>query len=79
VTDTFYASVTSDVRTFKDVDNSGTASTAGDILEIRIGNGTYLPSRSEVLWFCEVVERWVVQGGLDQAGAVLPPPAHAGG
>jgi hypothetical protein len=72
---TYYASVTSDVRTMKDVDNAGVASTATDILEIRMGNGTYLPSREEVLLFCEKIERWVIQGGLDQAGANLPIPA----
>ena len=72
---TYYTSVTSDVRSLTDMDNTGTSSTAADILELRIGNGTYLPSRSEVLWFLEKVERWVVQGGLDQAGANLPVPA----
>lgn len=72
---TYYASITGDVRTFKDVDHSGTASTAADIVEIRMGNGTYVPTQQEVLLAMEVFERWVIQGGLNQAGANLPPNA----
>lgn len=73
---TFYTSVTSDVRTMKDMDNTGTSSTAADIIELRMGNGTYSPSREEVLLFLEKAERWVMQGGLKQAGANLPLPAQ---
>ena len=73
MTDTYYASITADARTFKDVSHAGTSSTAADIIEIRMGNGTYVPTRMEVLWAMEVFERWIVQGGLDQLGANLPP------
>ncbi len=72
---TYYASVQADVRTMKDVDHSGTSSTAGDIVELRMGNGTYVPTQEEVLLAMRVFERWVVQGGLNQAGANLPPNA----
>ena len=77
MTTTFYASVTGVTSNFTDVDNSGTSSTAADILELRMGNGTYAPDRREVMEFLRRVERWLVQGGLDQAGANLPNPAHA--
>ncbi len=86
MTTVYYASVTSDVRSMRDIDTIGnvgsgttvaarTGSTATDILEIRIGNATYVPSRDEVILFLQQIERWVMQGGLDQAGANLPPPA----
>ncbi len=85
MTATYYASTTNDVRRYVDfgaADDAGTtdghvgtSSTATDILEIRIGNGTYLPSRDEVILFLQKVERWVMQGGLNQAGANLPVPA----
>lgn len=69
----FYASITSDARTLAaDVDHSGTSSTAGDGFEIRMGNGTYAPSRFEVLLALEKFERWIVNGGLDGLGANLP-------
>jgi hypothetical protein len=85
VATTYYASITNDVRSMKDLGapddagttdgHVGTASTAADIIELRMGNGTYLPSREEVLLALLRFERWVVQGGLNQAGANLPIPA----
>jgi len=74
MTTTYYASVTTDPSRFQDVDNSGTSSTAGDIIELRMGNGTYLPNRAQVMHALERFERWLMQGGLDQAGANLPLP-----
>ena len=74
---TYYASVTvnpSDLSQAAAYFNSGTASTATDIMELRIGNGTYAPTRAEVIKFLELMERWVIQGGLDQAGANVPLP-----
>lgn len=76
MTTTYYASITGVTSNFTDVDNSGTSSTAADIIELRMGNGTYAPDRREVLEALRRFERWLVQGGLDQAGANLPPPAH---
>ena len=71
---TYYASITTQPGDFKDVDNSGTASTAADIIELRMGNGTYTPNRQEVQRALKRFERWLVQGGLNQAGANLPLP-----
>ena len=85
MTTTYYASVTNDVRRYVDfgaADDAGTtdghvgtSSTSTDILELRIGNGSYLPSRDEAVLFCRKAIRWLMQGGLNQAGANLPPPA----
>lgn len=69
---TYYASITGVTSTLKDVDHSGTSSTAADIVEIRMGNGTYTPSRREIQEALLVFERWLVQGGLNSAGANLP-------
>jgi hypothetical protein len=74
VTAIFYASITSATSTLGDMSNSGTTSTATDIIEIRMGNGTYAPSRREVYEFVLNLERWLVQGGLDQLGAFVPVP-----
>lgn len=71
---TFYASVNGYTGLIQDVDHAGTSSTAGDIIELRMGNGTYSPDRREVLMALERLERWIIQGGLDQAGANLPLP-----
>lgn len=74
MTTTYYASITAAPSLFQDVDNSGTSSTAGDIIELRIGNGTYAPTRAEVMKALERFERWVIQGGLDQTGTNIPLP-----
>lgn len=76
---TFYASVDASATTsppgyFMDVDHAGTSSTAGDSIELRMGNGTYSPDRREVILALERFKRWLIQGGLDQAGANLPLP-----
>jgi hypothetical protein len=55
--------------------NSGTASTSTDSFEFRMGNGTYLPNREQCLHALEMFHRWIMQGGLNQAGASLPLPA----
>lgn len=75
---TYYASITTVPSSFTDVDNNGTASTAADIIELRMGNGTYAPTRHEVIDALRRFERWVIQGGLDQAGANVPLPSGAG-
>lgn len=71
---TYYASVNTYPGYVTDVDNAGTSSTAGDNIELRIGNGTYAPDRREALLALARFERWIIQGGLDQAGANLPVP-----
>ena len=74
---TYYASITTNPSDFLDVDNVGTASTATDIIELRMGNGTYAPTRAECMKALERFERWLIQGGLDQAGANVPLPSGA--
>ena len=76
---TYYMSITSDVRKQVDVDNVGTTSVTADIIELRVGNGTYSPSREEALIALRKFERFIVQGGLNSAGANLPLPAEAAG
>jgi hypothetical protein len=71
---TYYASIVTPSSYMLDVDHAGTSSTAADNIELRMGNGTYLPDRREVLMALERFERWIIQGGLDQAGANLPLP-----
>jgi hypothetical protein len=71
---TYYASIVTPGSYVLDVDHAGTSSTAADNIELRMGNGTYLPDRREVLLALERFERWIIQGGLDQAGANLPLP-----
>lgn len=53
--------------------HAGTSSTAGDNVEVRMGNGTYVPTQRQVLNGLEIGERWIIQNGLDGAGANLPP------
>lgn len=69
---TYYASI-NDARTMADVAHAGTSSTAGDDIELRIGNGTYVPTITETILALRIFERWLIQNGLDQAGANLPP------
>ena len=68
----YYASV-NDARTMTDVAHAGTSGTATDIFELRIGDGTYVPSVTETLFALKIIERWLIQNGLDQLGANLPP------
>lgn len=57
-----------------DVDHAGTSGTSTDQVELRIGNGTdTAPTQRRVLNILEQFERWIMQGGLNQAGANLPP------
>ena len=74
---TYYASVTIDPSLLDQSStnwNSGTSSTATDIIELRMGNGTYAPTRAECIKFLAMAERWILQGGLNQAGANIPLP-----
>lgn len=54
------------------MEHSGTSSTAADVFEFRMGNGTYVPTQRECLNFLERVERWIIKNGLG-AGVALPP------
>lgn len=53
--------------------NAGTSSTAADIIELRMGNGTYVPTQRQIFNALEFIERWLIQSGLDGLGANLPP------
>jgi len=71
---TYYASIDTYAGLGLDVDHAGTSSTSTDNVELRMGNGTYAPDRREVLLALKRFERWIIQGGLAQAGANLPVP-----
>ena len=58
--------------------NSGATTTSTDILELRMGSSTANVDRHQVLMFLEIAKRWVMQGGLNGAGASLPQPTGAG-
>ena len=75
MTTTYYASITSDCSLFsKDVDNFGTSSTSTDILELRVGNGTYAPDRTEVVKGLKRILRFYEQGGTFGNGTNIPLP-----
>lgn len=75
MTTTYYASITSDASKFsQDVDNFGTASTAADIVELRVGNGTYAPDRTEVVKAIHRILRFYEQGGTNGNGTNVPLP-----
>jgi len=71
--DIYYASGNDFDAISKDPEHVGTSSTATDIMELRMGDGTTVPTQRQVLNFCERIERWVIQNGLDGLGANLPP------
>lgn len=71
---TYYMSVTGDYDAIsKDPDNVGTSSTAADRIELRMGDGTFVPTQRQVLNCLERFERWIMQNGLNGVGANLPP------
>lgn len=73
MTTIYYASVNDCDTLAKDPASVGTSSTAGDLIEVRMGNGTTVPTQRQVLNALEVVERWISQNGLNGLGANLPP------
>lgn len=72
MTTTYYASGNDGDSVSLDMEHSGTSSTAGDVFEFRMGNGSYAPTQRQCLNFIGRLRRWIVQGGLDGAGANLP-------
>lgn len=68
----YYAGVTFGTA-FRDVSSAGTSSTAAAVFEFRMGDGTYVPGKQECLEALEVIERWIMNDGLNGAGANLPP------
>ena len=55
----------------------GTTTTATCILELRMNSSTVAIDRAQVLEGLEMFKRWVIQGGVNQAGANLPLPTGA--
>lgn len=67
----FFMSVTSQYdEVSKDPDNRGTSTTAGDKVELRMDQAL---TQRQVLNCLRRFERWIAQGGLNGAGANLPP------
>ena len=58
--------------------NVGATTTSTDILELRMGSSTANIDRHQALMGLEIFKRWIMQGGLNQAGASLPQPTGAG-
>lgn len=56
----------------KDVEHAGTSSTSTDLIELRIGDGTTIPGQRQVINVLERFKRWIIQNGLNGAGANLP-------
>lgn len=73
MTTTYYMSANDGDSISLDPEHVGTSSTAGDLVELRMGNGTVVPTQRQVLNIMERFERWIVQNGLDGLGANLPP------
>ena len=67
----FFMSVTNEYDTIsKDPDNRGTSSTAGDKVELRMDQT--LTQRQVINCLARFL-RWIEMGGLNGAGANLPP------
>jgi hypothetical protein len=66
----YFMSVTQEYESIsKDPDNVGTATTASDKVELRMDQAL---TQRQVLNVLERFERWIMQGGLNGAGANLP-------
>ena len=73
MTTTYYASFNDLDAISLNPEHVGTSSTAGDVVEVRMGNGTVVPTQRQVLNALERCERWIIQNGLGGLGANLPP------
>jgi hypothetical protein len=69
---TYYASVVDADTVAKDVAHSGTSSTAGDMIELRMGDGTNEPTVRQVINALIIFERWLIERGTNGAGANMP-------
>lgn len=71
----YYASVNDMDTLSADVAHAGTSGTAGDVVELRMGDGTYVPTQRQVLNALDIFRRWIMQDGLASvdAGSDLPP------
>ncbi len=70
----YYASITADLGSIKNVSHSGTSGTASDWLELRMGDGTNTPTRQQVLQGLDIFRRHIIQGGIvPNVGDDIPP------
>lgn len=69
----YYMSVNDMDTVSAEVASAGTSSTAADVVELRVGDATYVPTQREVLNALEIFKRWIISNGLSGAGANLPP------
>lgn len=69
---TYYVSANDFDTVSKDPANAGTSSTATDIIELRMGDGTTVPTQRQVVNALDIFKRWLIKDGLG-AGANLPP------
>lgn len=79
MTTTYYASVNDYGTIAAEVAHAGTSSTSTDVFEFRMGNGTVVPTREECLQALDVIAKWIMDGGQNQAGANLPPETNGTG
>lgn len=70
---TYYASVNDGDVFSADVEHAGTASTATDLIELRMGTAGANVTQRQVLNGLARLKRWIIQNGLDGVGANLPP------
>lgn len=68
-----YATVVDCDTVSADVAHAGTSDTATDLIGLRMGDGTNVPTLRQILNALEIFKRWIIQRGLDGAGANLPP------
>ena len=78
---TFFVGINVDPSSFDQSSTNltvGTTTTSTCIMELRMNSSTVALDRPQVLKGLEMFHRWVMQGGLNQAGANLPLPTGAG-
>lgn len=78
---TFFVGINVDPSSFDQSSTNltvGTTTTSTCIMELRMNSSTVALDRPQVLKGLETIKRWVMQGGLNQAGANLPLPTGAG-
>ena len=75
MTTQYYVSVNTSQFHSAEPAHYGTSSTSGDDVELRMGDGSSVPTQRQVLLALEAFERWIMQNGLDgtDSGSDLPP------
>ena len=70
---TVYWATVADTDTMTDVAHAGTSDTSTDLIGLRMGDATNVPTLRQVKLALKIFERWIEQRGLNGAGANLPP------